>query len=319
MPNNEKAADWAPPSTDASAKLLTTYVALVHALGRFLEVVTHHLLYLRKVYPAVSFITTRAYNFPVQQNRHPEVRAWVKHAVNAVQDQLRKCTVEKIAICIFECDDNEVLERWTIDLPELPTVTESERFAVFDITDDTELRKQISVTDLEQSFRALLNRMTSISQKMRPLPDGEYAPEYSFTITIELKEGAHAPVGIMDREKTDWIVAEPASFSQADNSPIRQKGKQPEVLGGKPTSGGGTIPIRRMEAGVLRLEMYVEESELKTDLPSSYETTKEKAAKLSYGAGTKRFQDAHDTTEWYAFKVEGMDINRKPAGGVSTI
>ena len=296
-----------PPNTSASSNLLTTQRALVDTICSFLTVATHHILYLRRLYPPVSFLATRAYNYPVRQNRHPEVCTWVNDALAAVRDQLEKNTVETVALCIFECENNEVLERWTFDLRSLPVVVKKDRDVPFDSIDDIELRKKVNVTDLEASFRALFSRLDTVSGKMRPLPEGDGAPECSFTMAVEVKDGADKPVGRLQKQERKWIVAEPDPFEEEyGDDQSRVNAKIPAGRKGK------THAVRRLEAGELRMEIFVEESDIKIKLPSTYKTTLEKAAELSYGAGTEKFDPEN------GYELEEADVNRKPQGGAFT-
>lgn len=296
-----------PPNASATSNLLTTQRALIDTISSFLTVATHHVLYLRRLYPPVSFLATRAYNYPVRQNRHPEVCTWVNDAIAAVRDQLEKNTVQTVAVCIFECDNNEVLERWNFDLRSLPVVAKKDRDVPFDSVDDVELRKNVNVVNLETSFRAVFSRLDTVSGKMRPLPDGDGAPECSFTITIEVKDGADKPVGRLQKEERKWVVAEPDPFEDESNDcELHEDGERRADRKGK------THAIRRLEAGELRMEMFVEESDAKLKLPTKYKTTLERAAELSYGAGTEKFDPEN------GYELEEPDVNRKPQGGAFT-
>ena len=88
-------ADPATPSLtlDHSHVLLT-------AFNSFLTVAIHNILYYRNIYPSETFLSTKAYNLPVHQNRHPKVCAWIRDAVDAVAIQLSTGHVARIAIVI---------------------------------------------------------------------------------------------------------------------------------------------------------------------------------------------------------------------------
>ncbi len=77
----------------ASPPLLNTYTSLVSTFGSFLVVAIHTILYERAIYPPYSFLSVRKYNFPVRQNRHPKVCAWINDAVAAVEAELMKVSV----------------------------------------------------------------------------------------------------------------------------------------------------------------------------------------------------------------------------------
>ncbi|KAL2018214.1 hypothetical protein VTK56DRAFT_1121 [Thermocarpiscus australiensis] len=78
---------------DQSHMLLTSF-------NSFFTVAIHNILYYRNIYPPATFLSTKAYNLPVHQNRHPKVCAWIRDAVDAVAAQLSSGQVSRIAIVI---------------------------------------------------------------------------------------------------------------------------------------------------------------------------------------------------------------------------
>jgi mitotic spindle assembly checkpoint protein MAD2B len=70
---------------------------LLTSFNSFLTVAIHNILYYRNIYPPSTFLSTKAYNLPVHQNRHPKVCAWVRDAVDAVAVQLSTGHVSRIA------------------------------------------------------------------------------------------------------------------------------------------------------------------------------------------------------------------------------
>jgi mitotic spindle assembly checkpoint protein MAD2B len=318
----------APPDPPPATNTLSTHRALVSSLSSFITVCTHQILYLRRIYPPASFLSTRAYNLPVRQNRHPAVCGWINDAIEAVQLQIAKNTVELLALCIHEVETNKVLERWTFDLHALPTIAKKDRdtpFAVVDVstadnsddaTDDqaeqrprpqaeSRLPEPVNVADLEASFRATLSRLSSASSRLASLPFGPDAPELTFTLTIELRSAADRPVGRLSELERRWIAA------QTDAAP----GQQPQDT--QPISNQGkTHPIRRVSANPLNIELWVEESAHKLDSPFATKSQRDpatRAAEMSYGAGTESFDPANGYAD-----IEGTDLNRKPGGGSMT-
>lgn len=202
----------------------------------------------------------------MRQNRHPAVCEWVLSAIDAARDQLEKGTVENVALCIFECDNNEVLERWTFDLRALPVVDHKEMDTVFesrsgdggtgDRPQDT-LKGKLNVADLEAQFRAVLSRLNSAAGKMKALPEDR---EYSFTMTMEVREHADRPVGRLGKEERKWVAAEPENWADNDD------GGDIDDEASRRGRDGKTVPVRRLEAGELRMEVWVEESKAKFDL-----------------------------------------------------
>jgi mitotic spindle assembly checkpoint protein MAD2B len=288
-------------TTNTNANLLSTHRALVDTVASFLTVATHHILFLRRLYPPVSFLSTRAYNYPVRQNRHPAVCAWVNDAVAAVRDQLEKNTVNKVSLCIYECDRNQVLERWTFDLSSFPAVSKRDRDVPITSDESGNLTRKINVADLEANFRASISRIATSAARLRPLPEGAGAPECSFTLAMEVRDDADRPVGRLDREDRKWMAAEPEP---------------------PPENSGSSTPqlhaIRRLEAGELRMEIWVEESAAKfeynvpPDSGSHSTAAADRRTKMSYGAGTDRFDPDN------GYDLEPADLNRKPQGGAMT-
>ena len=261
------------PNPAVISNLLTTQNSLIQTICSFLTVSIHQILYLRQIYPPVSFISARAYNYAVRQNRHPGVCEWVNSAIAAVRDQLQKSTVERVAVCIFECEENQVLERWTFDLRALPVVDPKERDTPFDASEEGKeaegaetqaeeerlLRKKINLADLEAQFSAMLARLNGAAGKLKPLPKDL---QCSFTVTIEVKEDADRPVGRLHKEERQWVAAEPEVW-RTEEADIPEDKEDAQMR--RHGSRGRTVPIRRLEAGELRLEFWVEESKAKFD------------------------------------------------------
>lgn len=340
-------------TTSSHPNLISTHRALISTLTSFLTVTTHQILYLRHIYPPASFLTTRAYNYPVHQNRHPAVNTWTNDAIASIANELSKNTVSLISLCIHELDTNAVLERWTFDMHTLPTVAKRDRdipFAPPDPAgsstsehnnnadnDDAALPNKVNLTDLEATFRATLSRLSSTAARLAPLPSGPGAPELTFTLTIELRPNADRPVGRLDADERRWIAAEPepepqpqppsqpadraaaAAAAATTSSPDNSSSKRPA----QNRNEGKTHPIRRLSVAPLHMEMWVEESAQKLartwPTNSGNATTNKprdaatRAAETSFGAGTERF----DPTNGYA-DIEGTDLNRKPGGGAMT-
>ncbi|KIW63838.1 hypothetical protein PV04_08810 [Phialophora macrospora] len=282
-----------PPKSKTVSNVLSTHNQLLDTLTSFLTVTTHHILYLRRLYPPTSFLSTRAYNYSVRQNRHPRVCAWVNDAMAAVRDQLQKDVVEKVSLCIYECKGNRVLERWTFDLRSFPQVVKRTLHVPFktippddvggedgsgggddDDDDDDEdedlLAEQLNLADLEAHFRASLHRIATSAARLRPLPEGPGAPECSFTLAIEVKHEADRPVGRLEKDERKWIAADPASDPNrpppsAPFAPLRQNVHS--VSKSSPT----THAVRLLEVGELQMEVWVEETAVKFefDLPTS--------------------------------------------------
>lgn len=292
-----------PPNPQTLANLLSTQSSLIETLGSFLTVVIHQILSLRKIYPPISFVSTRAYNYPVRQSRHPAVCEWINDAVGMVQDQLEKKVLSEVAVCIFECDKNRVLERWVIDLSSFPCVERREGDTQFTRADqqngqsegsEAHLKKNINITDLEAHFRAVLSRLSVSAARLAALPARDNAPELSFTITMEVRDDADRPVGRRREQDQAWIAAEPEAF-ESESESENDKTDMPRL----PKPKGKTIPVRRLEAGELRMEIWIEESKAKLEMNVDASMSSQQQ-----NSSSQRF----DVDKGYA--LEPADINR---------
>jgi hypothetical protein len=247
---------------------------------------------------------------------------------------LTKSAVSNVSLCIYECQSNSVLERWTFDLQHFPSIPKKDRdipFSDDQVTsvtataaakatgkpisdqddDDDALSNKISIVDLEASFRATLSRLNATVPRLKPLPEPPQGPECSFTLTIEILPNADRPVGRLEREERKWVAAEPEVNANAQPlSPTAELEKRSISNAGK----GTTHPIRRLANGPLYLELYVEESAAKSKYDMLHDRNSAKrAAEMSYGAGTEKFDPVHGYDD-----VEGTDLNRKPGDGIGS-
>ena len=242
--------------------------------------------------------------------------------MSAIRDQFEKNTVEKVSLCIYECDGNRVLERWTFDVRSLPSIAKRDRDVPFETCSSDEddlLNTKVNLADLEAHFRATLSRITTSAARLRPLPEGVGAPDCSFTLAVEVKDKADRPVGRVEKEERKWIAAEPESF--LTGPPPSSPTVQPKQDHGEPQQDSAqTHPVRRLEAGELRMEVWVEEASAKFEydipahIPGASLPPQQRSTKMSYGAGKEKF----DPGNLFAYDLEPPDINRKPQGGAST-
>lgn len=179
-----------PPQT-----VLNTYQALLTTFSDFLVVAIHTILYERGIYPTETFISARRYNFPVRQNRHPKVCKWVADAAAAVEAEMLKGAVRRVAVVIFS-QDSIVLERFMFDVESFPEVPLSEALTPFhqgetDADNSNRPDLKVSLVDIEEQLRATIRKLAYCGSKLRPLPDG-----CTFTVAVELKDRADPPIGV---------------------------------------------------------------------------------------------------------------------------
>ncbi|XP_054721482.1 mitotic spindle assembly checkpoint protein MAD2B-like [Uloborus diversus] len=55
---------------------------LIHLICDFLEIVFHHILFVKNVYPEISFQKKQMYNIPTWKSRHPGVCRYIQNFIN---------------------------------------------------------------------------------------------------------------------------------------------------------------------------------------------------------------------------------------------
>ncbi|KAK2812972.1 hypothetical protein FQN50_000993 [Emmonsiellopsis sp. PD_5] len=264
-----------------------TYAALASSVASFVAVSIHQILFLRAIYPQPTFLPVRHFNHPVRQSRHPRVCSWVTDACAAVETQLLKCSVAAVSVVILSVRTNRPLERYTFDMTQIPEVPASDIHTPFakspssatPAQDHPQQQQQSIPVDLEAQFRAVLARLASACARLTPLPRDE---EYTPTLHIVLRNGANAPAGV-SKEDQLWIAAEPwkldligANGSQPTDNSFEGRHASSHLNGGASsnntpngrdldsrTSSRGrakTVPVRTVDAGEMKLEVWVEEA-----------------------------------------------------------
>ncbi|KAI1640094.1 DNA-binding protein [Biscogniauxia mediterranea] len=277
----------APPSEGPSIPLAQAS-HLLTSFTQFMTVCIHNILYYRALYPAQTFLTSRAYNLPVHQSRHPQVCAWVRDAVDAVRAQLVLGAVERIAVVVHD-GRSRVMERWMFDVAGFPAwqgagssgkdkdrsreqqhdgdvvVEEGEEAEggeagegrpEEDAADGGAEGGKVNWTDVDEQLRAAVRRLAYAGEKMAPLPEG-----CTFTVAVELRDEAEAPIG----HPQPWVPTQPN---------LQTKSKQRREPG-EDVGGAKTTPLRIVEVGPLFFECWVEEGKAKVELSSTTTLSKE--------------------------------------------
>jgi mitotic spindle assembly checkpoint protein MAD2B len=313
-----------PPPAPASAEP-TTYLALVAHFLDFLTVAVHTLLHHRALYPPESFLAARAYGCPVRQSRHRGVCDWVNAAVDAVEGQLLRCAVERVALVVFAPRTGEPLERFIFDLAHFPRVAPQDRHVPFarrggggggggdeeedegegeeQEEEDCDGERALRPGNLAEQLRGALSAVAFLPRRLAPLPPG-----CTFNLVVELRDDAEAPL----EHPQPWVPVAPSL--QRD----RPDGEGGRAEGGADLGGVLTTPVRAVESGEMAFEMWVEETRGKMELlrreegESEGEERDEVAQKKTdqAGASAKRSQErgrrttqrrgdsAHDSDEF---------------------
>jgi mitotic spindle assembly checkpoint protein MAD2B len=221
--------------------VIVTFQTFVGVFSDFLIVAIHTILYERDIYPRDSFLSAKKYNYSVRQSRHPKVCQWITDAVAAVQTELLKGTVDRVALVIYSAQDTP-LERFVFDLSRFPFVPKEYHFTPMSrTTDDGETVAVLPRVDLEEQMRATMSRLSSCGSTLKPLPES-----CTFTIAIELRDNTSPPIG----HPQPWIPAQP---DLRNTNPDAAK------------KNSRTMPIRAVSAGDMVFETWIEEAKAKLD------------------------------------------------------
>jgi len=229
--------------------ILDTYQSLLTTFSDFLTVSIHTILYERSIYPPSTFISTRKYNFPVRQNRHPKVCKWIIDAVAAVEAEMSRGSVSRVAVVIYS-QEALPLERFMFDVSSFPSVPAGESLTPFEDeeavnVDDVEQKPKISLVDVEEQLRATMQKLAYCGSKLGPLPEN-----CTYTVAVELKDKADPPIG----HPQPWVPSQP-SLQTGD------RGSSSRI--GSDLGGVSSVPVRVIEAGEFVLEMWIEEGRAK--------------------------------------------------------
>jgi mitotic spindle assembly checkpoint protein MAD2B len=229
--------------------ILDNFQALITTFCDFLIVAIHTILYERGIYPQATFISARKYNLPVRQNRHPKVCQWIVDAVAAVEKELQKATVARVVVVITS-PDAKPLERFVFDVSSFPEIPPGELLTEFEVPDeeDEEVAEngvKVNLVDVEEQLRATIMKLAHCGGRLGTLP-----AECSYTVVIELKDQANAPIG----HPQPWVPCEPSQ-----QKPNESQGKRV----GADLGGVKSVPVRLVEAGAFVLETWIEEGKAK--------------------------------------------------------
>ncbi|KAI9842187.1 MAG: hypothetical protein M1837_007400 [Sclerophora amabilis] len=177
-------------------------------------------------------------------------------------------TVFHVAVVIHDAR-SQPLERFLFDVSSFPNIPPSEVLTAFEASSPspsqeatpeeeqgasqdstaatTQAPKTTNVVDLEEQFRGVMRKLAFCSSSLRGLPDG-----CSFTVCVELKDEAKAPIG----HPQPWIPSQPSLQPATTDGSLRQ---------GKDVGGIKTTPVRAVEAGEFVMELWIEEAKAKQE------------------------------------------------------
>ncbi len=181
-----------------------------------------------------------------------------------------QCTIAQTSLIIHAPPPtSQPLERFIFSTASFPRIPPSETRTTFapdsintedpdDPPTDPTITKRFDpppTSDLPEQFRATFARLSTSLTGLRPLPE-----DSSFTLAIQLRDedDVDAPLG----GEGGWVAAEPGlqkerqgrrQVDAGNTNGLKQSRK------GKDLGGVKTTPIRTLDAGAFRMEVWVEE------------------------------------------------------------
>ncbi|ESZ90585.1 hypothetical protein SBOR_9036 [Sclerotinia borealis F-4128] len=176
---------------------LSTPHSLHAHLLNFLTLSIHTILYTRSLYPRTTFLMTRAFNYPVPQNRHPELCSYVNSCVSSLVPYLRSGSIASVAVVVY-CDgmrdddgkrrddgkEIRILERYIFDISRFPAIPPSENLTEFEDRAGGD-KDDVRNVDVEEELRAVLRKLAYSAGKLEELKDPE---ECTWGLVMEMKE-----------------------------------------------------------------------------------------------------------------------------------
>ncbi|CAD6446347.1 a8e2384b-11ff-422f-ba91-46e6e07c10b3 [Sclerotinia trifoliorum] len=167
--------------------LSTPHSLHTHLLS-FLTLSIHTILHARGLYPKNTFLLTRAFNFPVPQNRHPQLCTYINNCITSLTPHLQSGTIETISIIIYtdrQTPTPQILERYIFNVSSFPSIPPSERFTEFEFRGVNE-KNEIRNIDVEEELRATLRKLAYSAENLEGLRNPE---DCTWSLVMELKEG----------------------------------------------------------------------------------------------------------------------------------
>ncbi|KOB68033.1 Mitotic spindle assembly checkpoint protein MAD2B [Operophtera brumata] len=133
----------------------------------FLSVAFHNILYYTRIYPPSIFETRRKYSIVVYRSIHPEVNQYIDLCLKTIAECLKSAQLSRIEFAITN-NSYEPLVKFVFDF---------DKNSQYDETADAYL------IQAEQNLRAFCLKLTTISNKLKNLPE-----DCSFSIYLHTNE-----------------------------------------------------------------------------------------------------------------------------------
>ena len=192
----------------------------------FLEVATHTILKERNLYPAEIFSDRRCFGVPVSIARHPEVEAYVKKTLKAIEPLLASGSVEAVVIAVTDGTHGEPVEKFVFRVDPTGPPPSDAVGGPHDVAD--------AVESTEYSLRALLARLALLDTKLPPVRE-----DAAWRLLLWMREGYDA----------SHILADPAAARLVDAT---------RDLSASAIKDASLVPVKTVATPLAHFELYVE-------------------------------------------------------------
>lgn len=197
--------------------------AAADILLEFLEVAIHNIIYIRHIYPSSIFERRKKYGVPVQMSIHPHLNEYITECLKTIKELLKKNEVRRVTV-VFSDKHRTPVEIFVFD--------------ILDLNRNFQIESDPYLLRVEEAFRGFCLRLSVTGTQLKPLPE-----DSTFSVQIHTIETASVSLAEDHNfENFPWIEAD-----------LRET----EVM--EPS----IMPIKTMETGYVKLQMYVEESVIK--------------------------------------------------------
>ncbi|KAF8243431.1 DNA-binding protein [Wilcoxina mikolae CBS 423.85] len=246
---------------------ITGYSSFISTFIQHLECAIHTIIYERDIYPRELFMTTRKYDYPVKMCRVPQVSQYVRQIASIVGNQLLEGYIQIISIVIVS-DQHQPLERFNFDVSSFPGILEGQ---IYPIRTHETGGGGISLGELNEQFRAVITQLSVCSGRLGSLPGN-----CTFTLMAEVAANMGHP---KDKQNTrDWMASK-LQINSAKSGTVASfvKGEVDDIIGDDRDFGDCTrnhdiregvklVPLRSVVGGALNMDVWIEESNIKTKL-----------------------------------------------------
>jgi len=122
----------------------------VDILMEFVEVLIHHILYLRDVYPASIFVTRRKFNLPLHMSQHPLVNEYITKVVASLKKYLCNPDADADSVDIVVSASGGHVDRFRLEFGSLAGLSSSSSAIV---------RSDQFMVELEMTLASLLLKL----------------------------------------------------------------------------------------------------------------------------------------------------------------